>query len=149
MTESTVTRWVVALSYCIGAVSCTACSGSNGAPTPIPSPATTSFAGTWQGSSSASFLTGRILQLEISQVAEDLTGRWTLASSPANQTLTGHITGRVIDSRMALVLTSPEWTCPTLVGGTLETDTRISGTYSTFSAVCPSGATAPIILEKQ
>ena len=109
--------------------------------------ASTSFAGTWQGSSPASFLTGRILQLDISQVGEDLTGRWTLASSAENETLTGQITGRVIDSRMALVLTSPG-SCPTLVSGALETNTRISGTYSTFSGQCPSGATVPMILEK-
>lgn len=148
MTKCSVTRWAVVLSLYIGAVSSTACGGSHGAPTPVPSTATASFAGRWQGSSRASFLTGRILQLEISQLREDLTGRWTLASSEDNGTLTGTITGRVIESRMALVLTSPGSTCPTLVGGTLETNTRMSGTYSTFSADCPGGATVSLILEK-
>jgi hypothetical protein len=140
------TRRLVPSALCVGVVFAGACNGSHAAPT---SPSAVSFAGTWQGSSPASFLAGCILQLEISQLGDDVTGRWTLASSAGNQEIAGQITGRVIDSGMALVLSSEGSPCPMSLSGTLESDTRISGTYSTFSAVCPSGVSLPIVLEKR
>jgi hypothetical protein len=51
-------------------------------------------------------------------------------------------------SAMALVLSSAA-SCPIMVSGTLETGRRLSGTYSTFSALCPSGSIAPIVLDRR
>ena len=134
---------LLVITLCTGVV---ALAGCNGAQT-TPSSAAASFVGSWQGP--LSIQAGRILQLEIAQAGVDLTGRWTLASATAADSLTGDITGRVIGSAMALVLTSAASTCPITVGGTLETGTRLSATYSTFSAVCPSGASVAIVLEKR
>ena len=75
MTKSSVTRLVAFSTLCIGAVLATACGGSPAANTPIPPTASASFAGNWQGSTRASFLSGWTLQLEISQSHADLTGR--------------------------------------------------------------------------
>jgi hypothetical protein len=137
---------VVVSTLCIGAVGC---NGPQAAPTASLPAAAVSFAGSWQGALGAGSQAGaRILQLEITQAGENLTGRWTLASAVVSDTVTGDIGGRVIGAAMAAVLTSAASTCPTTVGGTLETGTRVSATYSTFSAVCPNGVTAPIVLEK-
>jgi hypothetical protein len=131
---------VITLFAAIGAAGCHG-------PQTAPSSAAASFAGSWQGP--LSIQASRILQLEIAEAGEDLTGRWTLASTAAADSVTGDITGRVIGSAMALVLTSTASTCPVTVGGTLETGTRLSATYSTFSAVCPSGGSVPIVLDRR
>jgi hypothetical protein len=134
---------IVVFTLCIGAVGAAGCNGPQTAPTT----AAVSFAGSWQGP-----LTipggSRTLQLEIAQAGENLTGQWTLATTAGADSVTGEITGRVIGPQMALVLTSTASTCPTTVGGTHETGTRLSGTYNTFTAICPSGGTVPIVLDR-
>src|SRR4051794_336973 len=143
MTIRHATLGIVVFTLCTGVVGAAGCNGPQTAPATV----AVSFAGSWQGP-----LTiqggSRTLQLEITQAADNLSGRWTLAAPAGADSVTGDITGRVIGSEMAVVLTSAASTCPTTVGGTLETATRLSGTYSTFTATCPSGGTVSIVLDR-
>ena len=138
----------VALFVFAAAIGTMACGKSSSAsPSPIPRTADVSFAGAWQGTVNAAG-PGATLQLDISQFGENLGGAWTL-SVPAVGGDTGSITGRIVGAAMSLVLQSASASCPIQVSGTLESDTRMSGTYSTFSAVCSSGLSTPIVLERR
>lgn len=125
-----------------------ACGGSSSAsPSPIPRTVGLSFAGAWQGTVNAAG-PGATLQLDISQFGENLRGAWTLSVPAANGGDSGSMTGRIVGAAMSLVLQSGT-SCPIQVSGTLESDTRMSGTFSTFSAVCASGLSTPIVLERR
>ena|SRR6185503_4225524 len=147
-----VNRRIKVLWLCLGVAAATitaAGCGSNAAsPSPIPRMATVSIAGTWQGTVPRVVLADGFLQLNISQAGEDLAGSWILAPSTGNPIASGTIAGRLIGSTMSAALRSQD-ACPTIVFGTLDTAARISGSYSTFSTVCPSGITAPIALDRR
>jgi len=126
-----------------------ACRGSSSAsPSPIPRTIDVSFAGAWQGTVNAAG-PGATLQLDISQFGENLGGSWTMSMPSANGSDSGSMTGRIVGGAMSLVLHSASAACPMQVSGTLESDTRMSGTFSTFSAVCSSGLSTPIVLERR
>ena len=133
----------------VATIATMACSGSTSAsPSPIPPAVGVSFAGAWQGTVNAAG-PGATLQLDISQFGENLGGAWSLSLPSANGDDGGSITGRIVGGAMALVLRSTRTSCPIQVSGTLQSDTRMSGTFSTFSAVCSSGLSTPIVLERR
>lgn len=133
----------------VAAIGAMSCSGSSSAsPSPIPRAVAVSFAGAWQGAVNA-VGPGATLQLDISQFGENLGGLWTMSRLSANQSDSGSMTGRIVGGAMSLVLHSASTACPIQVSGTLESDTRMSGTFSTFSAICSSGLSTPIVLERR
>ena len=135
----------------VAAISCSSNSAPGFAAT-SPSPLTTPFVGTWNGSMNLVSTGSVSLQLTMGASGPDLMGAWAMTFANGSPAKNGDLTGGVnVDgSSMSVALHSSDSECPATVSGVINgTGTQITGSYTSTTSTCGQPIGGPVVLSKR